>query len=412
MYFAKYMGNFDVRPIVLTVKPDQASYRYMDESLSEHVAHIQTHRTRTRELLRIYSLLRTGSASKGIPHGHVDGGRSLIGRLGNFIRSNFFVPDARVGWKRFATKEGRRIIRNEKVDVIITTGTPHSTHLIGMILKKEFGLPWLADFRDPWVELYYNKELKRLPFAWRKDKRLERDVLRSADVVLSAGPSLSALLAGKLPEHDRSKFHHILNGYDAEMMQGLMKQKQDRFTMTFIGLLTAHQPFTSILKALKRLSAQRDDFASRSTLAFAGTVEDQVFQEANVIAGLKVDYRGRVSHKESLQMMMNSQLLLNALPETDEAQLFITGKMMEYLATGNPILCIGPLDGDAVALLQGTTNSSMFAKSDEQGIARFVEMVFDKWSEGVEFSNAHLSQVKQHSRFETTRRLADLIKAM
>lgn len=412
MYFAKYLGEFGIKPVVLTVKPDKASYRYLDESLNEHVSHISTHRTNTREPLKLYSLLKSGSSRKAIPHGHVGEKKSLVGRFGNFIRSNFYVPDARKGWNKFAMREARKIISEHDPDLIITTGTPHSTHLIGLRLKAEFGAKWLADFRDPWTELYYNKELKRLPFAWRKDKALELNVLRNADAVVSVGPSLSRLLADKLQPDEHSKFHHILNGYDANKMQLLTSQPQKKFTMTFIGLLTVHQPFHGIVNAIKEVALNQPEFVSNAQLAFAGTIEDEITDMCKQVQGLEVVNHGRLSHEASLQLMLNSNLLLNCLPETEDAKFFITGKMMEYLATGHPVLTVGPLDGDAAALLDETTNSKTFLKDDQEEMAGFIGRVFTKWDAGETSANKNMERISKYSRYETTRQLAELIKSM
>lgn len=408
MYFAKYLHEFGIEPIVLTVKPEKASYRYIDESLNKEVEHVTVYRTSTREPLKLYSFLRSGSSRKAIPHGHVGNRKGLVSWLGNVVRSNFYVPDARIGWNRFALREARRILAAKPVDALITTGTPHSTHLIGLQLKKETGIKWLADFRDPWSELYYNKELKRLPFASRRDARLERQVLDAADMVLSVGPSLSRLLAGKVAARD--KFRFILNGYDEEKMASLTRHPGPKFAMTFIGLLTMHQPFHAIVDALRKVAERKSDFAHRSQLVFAGTIEDEVLALARSIPGVEMIHHGRVSHRRSLELMMNASLLLNCLPETEESKLFITGKMMEYLATGNPVLSTGPVDGDAAALLKETANGRMFPAADVEGMADFVNVAFGKWASGESFLNENRDRFSRYSRRETTRELAGILR--
>jgi hypothetical protein len=153
-------------------------------------------------------------------------------------------------------------------------------------------------------------------------------------------------------------------------------------------------------------------FATQSQLVFAGSVEEEILNGCRALEGLDVVYHGRVNHGRSLQLMMDASLLLNCLPETDEARLFITGKMMEYLATGHPVMSTGPLDGDAAALLRETSNSKMFLAEDTAGMAAFVDTAFRKWLKGEPNQNTSLDRIKAYSRLETARALAAVIKGL
>ncbi len=232
MYFSKYLSDFNYDPFVITVSEKSASYKNIDAKFNDHVKDVKTYKTATFELLKLYSFLSTGNSKTGIPNGQIGKNKKKkpLDKISAFIRGNFFIPDARIGWNKHALKKARQVIKEENIDLIITTGPPHSTHLIGLKLKKEFPVKWVADFRDPWSEIYYNHIFKRLPWAVKKDRSLELKVLKNADKVLTVGMKLKELLAAKI-SGENDKFHHIYNGYDAILMQNLEVEKHDHFEL-------------------------------------------------------------------------------------------------------------------------------------------------------------------------------------
>ena len=224
MYFAKHLKQLGWEPIVITVDENKASYSVFDTSLNSEVNNIRVIKTKTREPLQWYSILTTGSKQKGIPQGEIKK-KSILGKLAAFIRGNFFIPDARVGWVPFALQAARKTIIEEGIKQIITTGPPHSSHLIGLQLQKEFSLEWFVDFRDPWSDLFYNQDLYRLPRAVSKDLKLEKEVLLAASgVITTVGGVLHANLESKAPNQ---KFYNIPNGYDAELMDAVVAEKEN-----------------------------------------------------------------------------------------------------------------------------------------------------------------------------------------
>ena len=170
--------------MVLTVSPKKASYRHFDESLLDIVKEIKVTTTNTLEPLKTFSRLTKNSERGGIPTGEINNSNIFL-KFFSFIRGNFFIPDARIGWGFYAKKAAANIIRTEKIKYLITTGPPHSTHLIGLKLFKNFNLKWIVDFRDPWNEIFYNKDLYRLPFSITRDMNYEKKVLANASAVLT-----------------------------------------------------------------------------------------------------------------------------------------------------------------------------------------------------------------------------------
>ena len=405
LYFCKYLSEFGYEPIVLTVAEKKASYKNTDTNFVEKVAAIKTYKTNTFEPLKIYSWLTTGSSLKGIPHGNIQKHqKSFLQKIAAFVRGNFFIPDARIGWKKFALKKARQIIQSEKIDLIITTGPPHSAHLIGMQLKKEFNIKWLADFRDPWLEIYYNKELPRLSWAIKKDERLEKKVLENADNILTVGFKLKQLLQQKTPLL-RNKFHHIYNGFDAELMNEIIVKKKDHFEVTFVGLLTQKQSYQTILKALQLFVAEHPKATIK--LCLAGIIDDQIITEFKNSLAIPIDVKGYVSHKEALTLMKQAQLLWNSLPEMEESQILISGKQMEYIATGNPIITIGNSESECALLMETIQNTMMLEKEQHREAANFISLIYEQWNKNeLYLNNTDIESIKSKSRYETARQLA------
>lgn len=410
MYFCKYLPEFGFEPIVLTVSENSASYKNIDDSLVENVKNIETHKTHSFEFLKLYSLITTGSKKKGIPQGDVNSkNRGILNKAFIFLRGNFFIPDARLGWKKSAIKKAREIIVNENIEVVVTTGPPHSTHLIGLQLRKELSFKWVADFRDPWSELYYNKDLLRTKWATNKDNNLERKVLENADMILTIGFKLKEKLQNKVDGH-RDKFHHIYNGYDSIAMKEISKVEHSYFEITFIGLLTDRQPYKSFISALKIVMNKLPNANIR--ILFAGNIHKSVFDTFSTeLPTIKIDNRGYVSHKTALELMKSSQLLINFLAEMEGNEILISGKQMEYIATGNPILCIGNSLGEAAIILKDIDNGKIFEKEDTLKASDFILEVYEKWAANEPFlNNIDSKNIKDKSRYETTRQLAQLLK--
>ena len=200
MYFAKYLKQLGWEPYIITVDETQASYPVLDNELLEEVRDIRVIKTHTKEPLKAYSRLLTGSPNKGIPQGQVSK-KGFLAKVAAFVRGNFFIPDARKGWNVFAKKEAKKLLQNEGIQKVITTGPPHSTHLIGLELKAAFGIQWWADFRDPWTHIFYNKDLYRSIWAKKKDANWEQKVLQTADgIMTTVGGSLVQKLQYKAPK--------------------------------------------------------------------------------------------------------------------------------------------------------------------------------------------------------------------
>jgi glycosyltransferase involved in cell wall biosynthesis len=386
-YFAKYLKEIgECEPIVVTVHPSSASYPVIDESLKELTKGIRVIRTKSFDLLKLYAILKGGKSTENIPQGSVGDSsqKSLFDRLSLYIRANFFIPDARIGWNKYALKSAQKLIDMEGIKLVITSGPPHSTHLTGLKLKKDNNIQWIADFRDPWREVYYNEIFKRSKRADQKDIDIEKQVLETADFVTTVGPSLGELLESKI-KGDKNKVKIFYNGFDHDLLKKVEKEELSTFTIAQIGVFSAKQPYKAYLEFLKSLAK-----VTPFNLELAGNIEAFILEEIRKIKGVSLKHHGKVSHAKAIAIMKSAHLLTNCLPSTKEAKLIISGKLMEYISTGNPIMVIGDKNGDAGKLIGEAKAGKVFDANEIQEMVDFA--LFSKDNIGKQYTEIFPSQ--------------------
>jgi glycosyltransferase involved in cell wall biosynthesis len=404
-YFARHLTDLGHTITVISVDPKKASYKNKDDSFSDLVDDIHTIHTDTLEPLKAYSLLTTGSANKGIPRGGVDTSQSTFKKMASWIKENLFIPDARVGWNKYALKAAKSFLDNNPTDLIITTGPPQSTHLIGLSLKKIYPeIKWLADFRDPWTELYSNDMSLKSIRAQNKNKKLELNVLQAADKVLTIGPSMQKLLEDKLSAKMRGKVSYIFNGYDQKKLEDAPTHPSDKFTITFVGLMADDYPYQSFLTVLRALKSE----VTNIKLILAGNIADKFMADAKMIKGLEVDFQGFVTHQKSLSLMKSASMLFTILPSQANDEIIVSGKLMEYIAAQKPVLCIGNSKGDAAMLLDKLKAGRVFTAEDTDGISAFLSDCIASKENGQRAS----SETAKYSRKYTALLLSDLLSEL
>ncbi|MES2800552.1 MAG: glycosyltransferase [Bacteroidota bacterium] len=405
MYFAKYLEENGIEPTVLTIDPIDGAYPAVDESLLEQVKHVKViHTSGGFSLVKTYANLKGGSSKNQIPVGDFGNkNKTIFDRIAGYIRANYFIPDARVGWNKKAIPVAQKILQNEKFDIVITTGPPHSTHLIGLALRKQFPIHWLADFRDPWREVYYNKVFKRSARSEKKDARLEKEVLQHADTLLTVGFSTRELLQKKVT--DASKVFAILNGFDSHLFDQTTGKRYDEFTIAHIGIWTLMQAHQEVFEALSLLLEEHPTLKVRFVLV--GQVHQDIVDGLQKIERLIVDHRGKQSHAVAIQEIMNADVLLNCLALIPESKILISGKLMEYLASGNRVLAIGDPEGDAAQLMNTLPNAKMIAP----GAVDSIKNTIFEWMQMERFIPTPSRELTHYSRKETAKQLAQLIKS-
>ena len=348
--FVKYLPQFGWEPIILTVKDGE--YQAVDESLESDI--IETLKVFKTRVIGLYSLYKKFTGRKTIPTHQLSGGKndSLFSRLSRWIRLNIILPDGRIGWYPFAVAGGRKIIENEKVDLIFSSGPPHSLHLIARSLAKKYSIPWVADFRDPWTERFYYEENVRSFFAKKVDLYLEKNILTHANRITTVSSGLKTLLEQKV---NPLKIEVIYNGYDETDFKTSPIEKTDNSTIiSSIGTLSRTQTPNVLFKAIEEL---RNEGLTKSIyLHFAGTIHSAIRDDINDRYHLNdiTTYHGYLSHTDAIEMMRNSDFLMLVVPKTKNNVGIITGKLFEYLRAATPIILIGPLDSDAAKILHET----------------------------------------------------------
>ncbi|MDP4222886.1 MAG: glycosyltransferase family 4 protein [Bacteroidota bacterium] len=371
--FSKYLPANGWQPIILTVDPQYAAYSALDRDLSDEVpSDLVVYKTKATDYFRLYRKDKSKIPSAGFAINDQD---SFTSRISRFIRGNFFIPDPRKGWNKYAYREACRLIISEKISHIITTSPPHSTQLIGLKLRKKFPeLKWIADLRDPWTDIYYYNQFYPAFISRKIDSCYEKKVLRSADKIITVGKSLMELFTSKVPGI-RSKFTVITNGYDAEDFEGQAVPAPSGFMISYIGTLSDAYPVDGFLRAIKTLKWKGLKFSLR----FVGLVSSGKKEMILSAAGESViEFLPYASHPEAISYMQNSSLLLLIIPDHRSNKSIITGKLFEYLASERPIICIGPPEGDAAIIIGECGHGSTFTYDDWEGVAGYIETLIDK----------------------------------
>ncbi len=406
MYFAKYLQEFGIEPVVITVDEKYASYGSTDQSLNDKIGHVRVYKTKTLEPLRFYSFLKSGNAQKEIPQGNVGGKKKgLIDKFATYVRGNFFIPDARVGWNRYAFSKASELLKQESFDVVITTGPPHSTHLVGLKLKERFNVRWIADFRDPWTEIYYNNLFKRTKRNEARDQNMELSVLQKTDLVLTVGPSMKSLLDSKIPGQ-ADKVKYIYNGFDPEKINQIERKPNKQFTICYVGILSANYPYMALVNALRNCLQRNPDW--EITLNLTGRIEADVLAAFQSIENIELIVQGNVPHQKALETMVNADLLLLILPVNEGSKILVSGKLLEYIACGVPILGILNPESDAADIIRNFARGSANHPDQSQAIETFIEAA----KNGTVPEKAGNGDPAFFERKNTAKQLSELIKGL
>ena len=403
LHFAKYLGDYNCIPYVLTVDPTYASYPVKDESLKALVPeNLNISYTKSFEALNILSAI---AGKDKVPYGGFTNQKksSFFQDVLKWIRGNFFIPDARIGWVKYATKKAAELIREHQIDCILISSPPHSSQLIGLKLKKEFPhLKWIADLRDPWTDIYYYKELLHTNWAKKKDRSLEKKVLERADAALVVSSYIKYAFAEKSLKVNVDKIHVLPNGYDEGDFKSLDKKDSDKFYITYVGTMADSYKPSVFFEALAKVIQQNN--IERLVFRFVGSVPVSIKEKLNDL-GIASEFIGHVAHQEAVRFMLSTNLLLLVIPDAPGAEGILTGKLFEYLGAGKRIIGIGPSNGDAATILKECSAGVMIDRSDKKGLLSFLsdEIMNDRSS----YINSN--EVKKYTRRQLTNQLSTII---
>jgi glycosyltransferase involved in cell wall biosynthesis len=408
--WVKYLPALGVEPTVITVDPDQASYPVRDESLLREVPPgVRVIRTATLEPFESYQKL-TGRA---VPHGGFanEGKPSAVQQAMRFVRGNFFLPDPRRGWNRYALAAVDKLLAaGEQFDAVLTSSPPHSTQLIGIEIQRKYGLRWLADLRDPWTDIYYTKDLHRTPPAAWLDARYERQVLTKADAVLVTSPETERLFRRKLPDLAKGKIVVLPNGYDEPDFQQPSAPPTDCLRLTHTGTISARYRIDNLLKAIAETQQRYPQVPWR--LRFVGQVDAGVRAQV-AAAGLSdvTEFLPFVPHQQSVAYLMTSSALLMAIPDVALNRGILPGKVFEYLAARKPVLCVGPAGSDADNVLREAGAGQALPYDDIELMRSTLERLAEQWQQSPDLDLRDATPA-QYSRRGQAAQLAELVRAL
>lgn len=365
--FVKYLPDFNIEPIVYI--PENPSYPLIDESLNsevpESVTILKQPIKEPYKLAGLFSKKSSKTISKGIISEEKK--QNLIEKAMLYVRGNYFIPDARIGWVKTSVEFLSEYIQKENIGTIITTGPPHSLHLIGLQLKERLGVKWIADFRDPWTTIGYHKQLKLTESSKAKHKTLEKQVLTTADQIIVT----SFTTKKEFQQLTQQPIEVITNGYDKESVDAF--QMDSRFTLSHIGSLLSKRNPEILWKVLSQLIAENDSFSKDFQLNFIGFVSDSVLHSTKKYnLSSYINNVGYVSHKEAIMFQRKSQLLLLVEINSEETKCIIPGKLFEYMVSNRPIIAMGPKGSDVQKIITETNTGNYFNYEDQDSLKRSI----------------------------------------
>jgi glycosyltransferase involved in cell wall biosynthesis len=404
----RYLRDFGWEPVVYTALDSE--YPVIDETLAQEVpTGVEVIRRPIWEPYQLYKRFTGQKKEQRVVSGFLnDKQPSLSRRISMWIRGNVFVPDARKFWIRPSIGFLVDYLKTHPVDAIVSTGPPHSMHLIARGVKRKTGIPWVADFRDPWTNIDFYKELKLSAWADRKHHRLEKAVVTEADKVVVVGNVMREefeAISGRAVDV-------VTNGYDEADVQPQPKAQRDaKFSLLHIGLLNQHRNHEAFWVALRELKAEIPGFAEDLEVRLVGKADvaasDSIARNGMEPQVTMVDY---LPHREAVIHQGRAQVLLLSINNTPNARGVITGKIFEYLASGRPILCIGPTDGDAAHIIHEAQAGLVAGFEDKALLKAHISQLYDQYKADV--LEVQSTGVEAFSRKALTGKFAQLFEAI
>lgn len=403
--FVKYLPEMGWEPIVYT--PSNGEVPDKDLSLMKDVSpNLQVITQPIFEPYTLYKLFTGKSLKEKInPNFFTQKKEGFKDKAAIWIRSNFFIPDARMWWIKPSITYLEKYIKENKIDAIISTGPPHSMHLIALGLKKKLNIPWLADFRDPWTNIDFFKELTLTSWAEKKHKSLEKEVLTTADKVVCVGKTWGE----ELEVLCNRKVDIINNGFDPDDFDLKEAIPLDaKFSIVHLGMFSKGRNHEVFWKALAELCAEDESFKNDLQLKFYGKL-DVSAKEYMLKYQLEAqtEFFEYVPHNEIVKVQFSSRVLYLSVNNTPNVKGIMTGKIFEYLAVKRPILCIGLEEGDAAEVLKNTGVGLISGFEDLEKLKANIRILYQQYKKGEDQVSG--AQIEQYSRKTQTAQLAELL---
>ncbi|MCO6437535.1 MAG: glycosyltransferase [Phycisphaerae bacterium] len=402
--FAKYLGRFGWDPMVWTV----GTYAGLPHDptllvgLPESVRVVrfpngESEAVKSSSGLR--GIWRTAARSGIVPEG-------LRWRIKQ-MESHRALPDAFASWARRSIRPALETVERENVEALFSTFSPASNHLLAMQLKRRTGLPWVADFRDLWTEDYrYSEKSDR---RRREHDRLQQEILELADIVVGVTARQTEILAGHLPRRKRDKFVTIPNGFDPDDFAdpGEAAPRQPHMTLAFVGRLDRWVFHDGFLAALQRFCYALGPKRNRFHLRLVGHVSPDVHERLER-GEIRFEHTGHVTHEIAVHEMRTADVLLVCVPDGVNGDSTVPGKLYECLASGKPVLVVGPEGCECGEIVRGCAGG-LVSGLDGNAIYTALTRIFRAWSAGQPIPGAPLESIAPFSRITTARQLAEVL---
>ena len=400
--FVKYLPDFGIQPVVYI--PDNPTYPIVDENLVNEVSDkaiiLRNKIFEPYQLASFLSKNKTKKISSGIIPNKKK--QSFLDKTFLWIRGNLFIPDARMFWVKPSVSYLEKYIADNNIDTIITSGPPHSLHLIGLELKQKLDLKWFADFRDPWTTIGYHKSLRLSNFAAKKHKTLEHQVLNSADTIIVTSKTTKT----EFEAITTKPISVITNGYDTEQVE---KQSLDtKFSLAHIGSFLSERNPIILWESLTELIQEVPGFNSHLEIKLIGAVSQEVLETISQFELNKyLNNLGYVSHNVAIAHQRKSQVLVLIEINSGDTKSIIPGKLFEYMVSNRPIIAIGPQDSDFAEIITSTNTGVFLTYSEKMKLKSVILDFYNQFLEGKLQSNG--VGLQKYSRKSLTKELAQLI---
>ena len=402
--FVKYLPEFGYEPIVFI--PKHPSYPILDLNLEKEVSKeiqiIKQDFFEPYQIAQIFAPKKTNQMRAGF----LPSARKMTRteKILLWMRGNLFIPDARIFWVKPAVKALQKIIAEQKIDTIITTGPPHSLHLIGFSLQQKTNIRWIADFRDPWTTISYHQSLQLSAWAQKKHEKLEAEVLQKANaiIVTSKVTRNEFLLKTKKP------IHVITNGYDDEIST-VATTLDHYFSIAHIGTFLSERNPRILWKALIEICRENDQFRKDFKLKLVGRTSPEILATISEFKlDIYLDNIGYVSHLEAIKIQKSVQVLLLIEIDSEQTKCIIPGKLFEYMKTHRPIVALGPEGSDVASILKKTQTGTYFEYDQKEELKMHIEGLYEQFKAG----NLQVSPIgiQKYARKSLTKKLVEVLK--
>lgn len=401
--FTKYLRNFDIEPVIFTA--DNPHYPILDNSLQRDIPDgVEVIKCPIFEPNNLLSILKKKKVKNSA--GFLEENPSMLSKIMIYIRANLFIPDARMFWIKPSVKRIKKYLSENSIEALITTGPPHSLHMIGYHLKKQLGVKWIADFRDPWTGIDYFHLLPLTKLAKKKHFRLEDKVFKNADKVIMVSKTSKEKYAKQA-----KSIEVITNGYDTDGIEEDSLVLDTKFTISHIGSMNAARNPKILWEVLHDIAKEESDFSNDLQIQLIGKLDEKIVKEDIESYNFKnvhqLDY---VPHQEAKKYQKQSQVLLLIVNDTPNAREIVTGKVFEYIQAKRPIIAIGPEDGDLADVLNETNAGKTFDYQNKKDLKEEIKSLYKKYKLGTLTVNS--SNIEKFHRKQLTKDLSEIIKGL